>query len=68
MMYAHASLVDEPGIADGRVPTVIVGWAKNNSDGMRCPVMQPLYPVRDNVFVCPMLVSICVVNVNARCI
>ena len=50
-------LFDEPGICDGRVPRIIVGWAKNNCDGQRVPVIQPLYPVRDNMFVCPMLVS-----------
>ena len=57
MMYCNAGLFDEPGICDGRVPRIIVGWAKNNSDGQRVPVIQPLYPVRDNMFVCPMLVS-----------
>jgi hypothetical protein len=57
MMYAHAGLVEEPGVADGRVPRIIVGWAKNNSDNERSPVHQPLYPVRDNVFVCPALVG-----------
>ena len=59
MMYAHSGLIEEPGVADGRIARMIVGWAKNNKDGERSPVYQPLYPVRDNIFVCPALVCMC---------
>ena len=60
MMYANVDLVEELGIADGRVIRIIVGWAKNNSGNERSPVHQPLYPVRENIFVCPALVRVSV--------
>ena len=57
MMYAHVGVTEDLGVADGRIFRIIVGWAKNNSGNERSPVHQLLYPVRDNMFVCPSLVS-----------
>ena len=55
--YSDVGLVDENGIPEGRVPIITVGFAKNNTDGDRQPVVQPLFPVYSNMFVDPGLVS-----------
>jgi hypothetical protein len=66
MIYANISLLEDLGVADGRIIRIIVGWAKNNSGNERSPVHQLLYPVRENIFVCPALVSLHVCSPRAR--